>query len=46
MHGGHRQHMVPIHLLINATNNFGAVATETVSINIVETASDMEVLCI
>lgn len=31
-------------LLINATNNFGAAATESVSINIVETASDMEVL--
>ncbi len=31
-------------LLINATNNFGASATESVSINIVETASDMEVL--
>lgn len=31
-------------LLINATNNFGGVATESVSITIVQAASDMEVL--
>jgi hypothetical protein len=31
-------------IFIKATNNFGAVATETVSINIVQSASNMEVI--
>ncbi len=33
-------------ITINTSNNFGAIATETVNINIVQTASDMEVLAV
>lgn len=33
-------------LIITSTNNFGSAATETVSINIVEAVSDMEVLAV
>jgi len=33
-------------ITINTSNNYGAIATETVNINIVQTASDMEVLAV